>query len=99
MYHVLEDAPYGKRIDFSFYFAYNINDRQECHRNQTGGVSMATSSIFTNVVISDPKKAEIFIDALDKSSRDPEWEPSTSAGPPLRDIEAIRRLMEKRVQK
>ena len=30
---------------------------------------MATSSILTNVVIEDPKKAEAFVDALEKSSQ------------------------------
>ncbi len=60
---------------------------------------MATSSIFTNIVISDPKKAEKFIDALEASSLDPEWKPTTHVKPPLTDIEAIRRLMAKRVQK
>ena len=59
---------------------------------------MATSSIFTNIVISDPKKAEKFIDALEVSSRDLEWKPTTSVKPPLTDTEAIRRLMSKRVQ-
>ena len=34
---------------------------------------MATSSILTNVVIEDPKKAEAFVDALEKSSQDPVW--------------------------
>lgn len=60
---------------------------------------MATSSIFTNIVISDPKKAERFIDALEVSSLDPEWKPTTPVNPPLTDIEAIRRLMAKRGQK
>ena len=36
---------------------------------------MATSSILTNVVIEDPKKAEAFVDALEKSSQDPVWKP------------------------
>ena len=31
---------------------------------------MATSSIFANVRITDPKKAEMFVEALDASSRD-----------------------------
>ena len=50
---------------------------------------MATSSIFTNIVINDPKKAEKFID--------PAWKPTTPVKPPLTDIEAIRKLMAKRV--
>ena len=57
---------------------------------------MATSSIFTNVVINDPKKAERFIEALDQSSRDPAWRPSTPVKAPLTDVDAIRKLMAKR---
>ena len=48
---------------------------------------MATSSIFTNIVINDPKKAEKFIDALETSSHDPAWKPTTPVKPPLTDIE------------
>ena len=58
---------------------------------------MATSSIFTNIVINDPKKAEKIIDALETSSHDPAWKPTTPVKPPLTDIEAIRKLMAKRV--
>lgn len=57
---------------------------------------MATSSIFTNIVINDPKKAEKFIDALEASAHDPAWKPTTPAKPPLTDIEAIRKLMTKK---
>ncbi len=39
---------------------------------------MATSSIFTNIMISDPKKAEKFMDALEAPSLDPEWNPTTA---------------------
>lgn len=60
---------------------------------------MATSSIFTNIVIKDPKEAEKFIDALEASSRDSEWKPSTTTKPPLTDVNAIRKLMAKRVVK
>ncbi len=60
---------------------------------------MATSSIFTNIVISDPEKAEKFIDVLEASSLDPEWKPTTPVKPLLTDTEAIRRLMAKRTQK
>ena len=58
---------------------------------------MATSSIFTNVVIKDKKEAELFFEALEQSSHDPEWEPSAPVKPPLRNIEAIQKLMAKRV--
>ena len=39
---------------------------------------MATSSILTNVKITDPKKIESFIKALDASADDPKREPSAS---------------------
>ena len=53
---------------------------------------MATSSIFTNIVINEPKKVEKFIEALETSSHDPAWKPTTPVKPPLTDIEAIRKL-------
>lgn len=54
---------------------------------------MPTSSIFENIIISDPEKAEKFINALDASSHDPVWEPETQVAPPLTDVEKIRKLM------
>ena len=48
---------------------------------------MATSSILTNVVIEDPKKAEAFVDALEKSSQDPVWKPSAPSIPILDSVE------------
>ncbi len=42
---------------------------------------MATSSIFANIQITDPKKAEAFAEALDESARDPERVPSASVIP------------------
>ena len=36
---------------------------------------MATSSILTELVIEDPKKAEAFINALEMSSQDPRMQP------------------------
>ena len=97
----------SKTVDFLRHFAYNKDEQaamlaglqKEMPLTQEGGAIMATSSIFTNIVISDPKKAEKFIDALEASSLDPEWKPTTPVKPPLTDIEAIRRLMAKRVQK
>ena len=59
---------------------------------------MPTSSIFSVVRITDPEKAEAFVEALDVSSRDSE--PSTPSHiPQLRDIEAIRRMMGRRTDK
>ena len=57
---------------------------------------MATSSIFTNIVINDPKKAERFIDALETSDRDTTWKTTSVVQKPLTDVEAIRKLMAKR---
>ena len=57
---------------------------------------MPTSSIFTNIVINDPEKAEKFIDALEASSHDPAWKTTSSIRRPLTDIEKIRELMAKR---
>lgn len=53
---------------------------------------MATSSILTNVKITDPHKAEMFINALEASSRDPKRIPSCEVKPPLTDKEAIKAL-------
>lgn len=58
-----------------------------------GGVIMATSSILTNVVIRDPKKAEVFADALEASSQDPKRKSSASTIPILGDADAIRRFL------
>lgn len=57
---------------------------------------MPTSSIFENIIISDPEKAEKFINALDVSSRDPAWKLETQVAPPITDAEEIRKLMAKR---
>lgn len=57
---------------------------------------MPTSSIFENIIINDPEKAEKFINALDVSSRDPVWKPETQVAPPLTDAEEIRKRMAKR---
>ena len=60
---------------------------------------MPTSSIFSNIVIRDPKKAATFVDALDESSRDPERKPSAPNTRMVTDIEAIRKLMSKSVRR
>lgn len=56
---------------------------------------MATSSILTNVKITDPHKAEMFINALEASSKDPKRVPTCEVKPPLTDKEAIRALIKK----
>ena len=59
---------------------------------------MATSSILTNVKITDPKKMESFIKALDASADDPKREPSAQVSRQMTNIDEIRRLMSKRVR-
>ena len=60
---------------------------------------MATSSIFTNVKITDPKKAKAFIDALEASESDPKVEPSAPIIPTITDLDEIRKIMAKRFKK
>ncbi len=58
---------------------------------------MATSSIFTNVKITDRKSAERFVEALEAASKIPPRVPTTDVKPPLRDKEAIRAMFAKRL--
>lgn len=58
---------------------------------------MATSSIFTNVKITDAKSAERFVEALDAASKNPSRMPTTDVNPPLRDKEAIKALFAQRL--
>lgn len=60
---------------------------------------MATSSIFTNVVIKSEKDAERFVAAMEYASKQPNWTPSESIQKPVTDINAIRDFMSKRKQK
>lgn len=60
---------------------------------------MATSSIFANIRITDPKKAEAFVEALDESARDPERVPSASVIPLVTNIDDIRKFMTVRTGK
>lgn len=59
---------------------------------------MATSSIFANVKITDPKKAEMFVEALEASEKALANKPSASPIPTLTDLDAIRKLMAKRLK-
>ena len=59
---------------------------------------MATSSILTSVKITDPKKIESFIKALDASTDDPKREPSAPVSRQMTNIDEIRSLMSKRVR-
>lgn len=57
---------------------------------------MATSSIFTNVKITDPVQAKNFIDALDQSAKESKRQPLAHVGPYLTDKQSIKVLMAKR---
>ena len=57
---------------------------------------MPPSSIFTNVKITDPKKAEAFINALDEAANAPYEKKERGESHILTDHEEIRKLMEKR---
>ncbi|MCM1267838.1 MAG: hypothetical protein NC302_08040 [Bacteroidales bacterium] len=54
---------------------------------------MATSSIFSNVRITDPQQVEIFADALDASAAEPERVPSAPVIPLVTNIEMIQKFM------
>lgn len=57
---------------------------------------MATSSIFTNIIIKNPKDAERFINALDESFNEPRRK-SAYMKPPCRDKEKIRKIFSKKL--
>lgn len=54
---------------------------------------MATSSILTNIKITDPKKAEDFAEALDVSAHEPERMHTKPVIPLVTNIEEIRKFM------
>lgn len=54
---------------------------------------MATSSIFHNIVIDDPAKAEAFVAALEASEADPRRRPAQYRMP-SHDQNKVRRLLE-----
>ena len=58
---------------------------------------MATSSIFANVKITDPKKAEAFINALDAWVTDPKTKAPATKHAFVTDANEIRRMMAKRI--
>ena len=59
---------------------------------------MATSSIFANIKITDPKKAETFINALEASANESPRKPSAPIIPTVTDLTAIRKLMAKKYE-
>lgn len=60
---------------------------------------MATSSIFEQVKLTDPKVIERFIEALEASERDAMNKPKADPIPTLTDHEEIRKLMSKWIKK
>ncbi len=60
---------------------------------------MATSSILTNIKITDKKSAERFVSALDAADKVSHRVPTTRVNPPLKDKKAISVLMAKRIGK
>ena len=55
---------------------------------------MATSSIFAQIKITDPEKAEAFVRALEESEKEQaNRKPTTSSITILRDLDEIRKLM------
>lgn len=54
---------------------------------------MATSSILTNIKITDPQKVEDFAKALDISAHEPERKPIKPIIPLVTDVEEIRKFM------
>ena len=54
---------------------------------------MATESIFTNIVLSDPKEVQMFIDELEASEKDLKKETKPSIAPLLMDLDEIRNLL------
>lgn len=57
---------------------------------------MATSSIFSNVKITDAKQAEAFVHALELSESTAAEKSSAKNAPTLTDLQAIRKLMAKK---
>ena len=60
---------------------------------------MATSSIFHNIVISDPKKADAFIDAIEASIADPRPKPNINLDDILMTKDDIIRMHDLRKKK
>ena len=67
--------------------------------NKIGGVSMATSSIFANVKITDPKKAEAFINAMDAAANSPKKNTQTTTSFLVDDPKKIKEMLAKRKSK
>lgn len=60
---------------------------------------MPTSSIFAQVKITDPQKAEAFVNALEASANDPKRKPTAPIIPTVTNLDEIRKIVAKRNQK
>ena len=60
---------------------------------------MATSSIFADVKITDPRKAEAFINALDAAANTPKKDAKVPTNSLVTDAEKIKMMMAKRKKK
>lgn len=60
---------------------------------------MPISSIFAQVKITDPKKAEAFVNALEASANDPKRKPTAPIIPTVTNLDEIRKIVAKRNQK
>ena len=60
---------------------------------------MATSSIFANVKITDPKKAEAFINAMDAAANLPKKNTQTTTSFLVDDPKKIKEMLAKRKSK
>ena len=78
---------------------YNRNDCSAQGITLKGGASMATSSIFANVKITDPRKAEAFINALDAAANAPKKDAKVPTNSLVTDTEKIKMMMAKRKKK
>ncbi len=87
---------FTRTLDFAKEKAYN---RVEKVYKKIGGISMATSSIFANVKITDPKKAEAFINAMDAAANLPRKNTQTTTHYLVNDPEKIREMFAKRMKK
>lgn len=59
---------------------------------------MATSSIYAQVKITEPKKAEAFVAALEASANEHKTKSSAPIVPTITDLNTIRKLMAKRIK-
>ena len=85
-------------IVFLSHIAYTINTQKSQKSQKRGGVSMATSSITHNFVVSNPNSVKRFVAAIDEADRD-RTPKQTLPGRQLTNPQEILALMSKRKKK